>query len=79
MNTTPATFLFSLSPNECHVADIDFDRRGLLDESDSRHQAMALFFAQENHARALQRISDHWNPLTTLRPWRMVIGVIWRQ
>ena len=79
MNTTPATFLFSLSLNGCNVADIDFDRRGLLDESDSQDQAVALFFAQENPVNSLQRTSDRWDPLTTLRHWRMVIGVIWRQ
>jgi hypothetical protein len=40
---------------------------------------VALFFAQENPVNSLQRTSNHWDPLTTLKPWRLVIGVIWRQ
>ena len=46
MNTTPATFLFSLSLNGCNVADIDFDRRCLLNEAHTQYQAVAFFFAQ---------------------------------
>ena len=57
-----------------HIVHVDLHGRSLLDESDSQHEAMALFFAQENPANPMERSANHFHLHAFVQipkwPWR---------
>lgn len=50
---TPPTFLLSLSLNGCNVVDIDFDRRGLLNQAHTSENRWSGFFGSSGLSRLL--------------------------